>query len=478
MRVALALSVLFGFFAVLLGLIGGLVWLVVYAFASGHGGAAAVKLGFVAAVLALAIGRAVFVAVRIRQEPAGVPLTREAQPELWRVVDGLAAVAGTRAPDDIRLIPEVNAAVWERTSLLGLRAGERHLVIGMPLLAGLAVGELRSVLAHELGHYGGGHTKLSALTYRAKNALQLTVANLTGALGWLFGHYARFYAVVAASANRAQELHADEASVAAAGRDTAQSALRKLGPLSVAWAHFEREFLALVPDAERTPPVLAGFRTFLGDVRVGEQLGEIGVRLLDEEPESVFDSHPPIRERIAAMDGMDAAGATADDRPSWVLLAGVPDLERELVRDFGPAADWPEVVARAHAVRVERMGRMLADAARAGGTAEHGTPDEVLRALGRGELLRIGEPLIAAGAPADQLVAAVTQLLGGAVVAELLCTGRASFALDWTGDPKVVLADGTELDPDELVGPAVADPREAEGVRLRVASLCDRTLTD
>ncbi|MEO6089207.1 MAG: M48 family metalloprotease, partial [Umezawaea sp.] len=461
MRVALAVSLLLGFFLLVLTLTFGLVGLVIYAYRTGHGGVGALKLGVIAAVLAAAIGGAVYKAVRIKHEPSGVPLTREEQPELWRVVDELAVIAGTRAPNDIRLVSEVNAGVWERTGLLGLRPGRRYLELGMPLLAGLSVGELRSVLAHELGHYGGGHTKLSALTYRATNALALTVDNLTGALGWFFAQYAKLYAVTAASANREQELHADEASVAAAGRATAQAALRKIGPLSVAWSHFESEFLSLVPEAERTPPVLAGFRTFLGDPHIGERLGGIGVRMFDEESKSVFDSHPPIRERVAAMEAMTGAEAAADDRPSWVLLAGVTDLERELIRDFGPAAEWPEVVARGRAVRAERLGGVLADAARTSGVAEHGTADEVLAALGRGELLRLGEPLIASGAPANQLVAAVGQLLAKLMSAELVRGGHAEFVQDWSGEPRVVLADGVELDVAELVGPAVADPREA-----------------
>ncbi len=34
--------------------------------------------------------------------------------------------------------------------------------IGAPLLIGLSVDQMRSVLAHELGHYSGRHTALAA----------------------------------------------------------------------------------------------------------------------------------------------------------------------------------------------------------------------------------------------------------------------------------------------------------------------------
>src|SRR5207244_3243782 len=111
--------------------------------------------------------------------------------------DELAHIAQTRGPDEVRLVPEVNAAVMEQASLLGLQSGKRSMMIGLPLLAGMSVGELRSVLAHELGHYGGGHTKLSALTYRAKVALEVTAAHVNGtAAGYLLVPYAKLYARV------------------------------------------------------------------------------------------------------------------------------------------------------------------------------------------------------------------------------------------------------------------------------------------
>ena len=81
----------------------------------------------------------------------GPTLTPADAPALWEAVRERPAEAGTRAPDDIRLLPDVNAAVSEDTRLLG-RGGTGHLYLGVPLLQTLDVGQLRSVLAHELGH--------------------------------------------------------------------------------------------------------------------------------------------------------------------------------------------------------------------------------------------------------------------------------------------------------------------------------------
>ncbi|MEU5694753.1 M48 family metallopeptidase [Actinosynnema sp. NPDC020468] len=479
MRAFLAVAMLVGFFVIVLGLVLGLGTLTVLGFTVGHSAAAGIKAGFFTLVVVAALGGALYKAIRLRQEPEGVPLTRAGQPELWRVVDELAVVAGTRSPDDIRLVPEVNAAVWEKTGWLGLKPGPRYLMIGLPLLAGLSVGELRSVLAHELGHYGGGHTTLSALTYRAKNALALTVDNLgDNVLRRPLGWYAKLYAMVAASANRAQELSADQASVTAAGRATAQSALRRLPSLAAAWNGYHRDYVSLALDAGRTPQVLGGFRAFLDDPTRGAELGALQDRLVDEQAKSVFDSHPPIRERVAAMEALPSPDVPADDRPAWVLVAGVPELERGMVRgDLGPVADWPEIVARAGATHVARYARVLSDAGVEAGVG--GTLDSVLDALEQGRLEALRPHVLRPEVQHDReaLVEVVTELLAATVVHELVSSGRASIVVNWGGPWRLVTADGTPVDESALVAPAVRDPGAVPDVRARIRDLRDGVVT-
>ncbi|MFI9815242.1 M48 family metalloprotease [Saccharothrix variisporea] len=482
-RSILAVAMLVGFFVLVLGLTVGLGAVAVIAMTTGHFGVGAIKVAVIAGGIALAVAGAVYKALKQRAEPEGVPLTRAEQPELWRVVDELAVIAGTRAPDDIRLVPEVNAAVWEKAGLLGLRPGPRYLMIGLPLLAGLTVGELRSVLAHELGHYGGGHTKLSALTYRAKNALAHTVDNLGDTmLQRPLAAYARLYARVAASVNRRQELDADAASVAAAGRATAQSALRKILSLDAAWDAYHEDYVSLAPAAERTPQVLAGFRSFLGDPRRSAELVRVADKLLDEQPASVFDSHPPIRERIAVMEALPSPDVPTAEAPAWSLVTGLSELERGMIRDdLGPVADWPEIVQRAGAAHVAHFAGLLVEAGKQSGFAPAGTLDELLTGLEQGRLGVLAPHVLSDSVPPQErdraLVEVVTQLLGAVLLDELVRSGRASFRLDWGGPWRVVLADGTTVDAPEVVAPAVQDPTNVSQVRERVSALCDRALT-
>lgn len=479
-RGLLALSLLAGFFVVAAGIVLGLAGFAIWSFAEGHGGAA-IKLVIGAVIVGMAVVTAVRSALAIRHEPGGVPLTRHDQPVLWQTVDELAAVAGTRGPDDIRLVPEVNASVSEEAKLLGLRSGRRYLQIGLPLLAGMSVGELRAVLAHELGHYGAGHTKSAALTYRAKTALEQTLNEMrTGPVRWLLRRYATLYAIVAASANRRQEHDADATAVAAAGLPAAVSAIGKLPAMTAAWDAYQSDYLGLAGMVGRTPALLGGFHSFLADPARRTQLATIEGQLIDDEPRSVFDSHPPIRKRLEAMNKLPDPGVPNDERPAWSLLADasatLPALERQLlVDDLGPAADWPEIIRLAGAENSRRGAALLAKAGKESGAAPEGTIEAVLGALRRGELLKLAHPVVNPAIDparvAEASAALITEYLGDAVVATLTESGAVSHELNWGGPSRVATADGADFDVEALVAPAVTDPAKVDAVQARLVEL-------
>ncbi len=108
-------------------------------------------------------------------EEPGVVLTEDRHPGLWSEVRSLADTVGTSPPDEIRLVPEINAAVHDTSKLLGLIRGKRRLYIGAPLLIGFDRQQLRAVLAHELAHYSRRHTSLGGVTFRGQEALAAVV---------------------------------------------------------------------------------------------------------------------------------------------------------------------------------------------------------------------------------------------------------------------------------------------------------------
>lgn len=88
--------------------------------------------------------------------PQGRRVTREEAPLLFRAID--RARGQLRAPeaDVVILSTDLNAAVLELPRFGGLGPPVRYLVLGMPLLHGLAEDEARAILAHEFAHFSEG----------------------------------------------------------------------------------------------------------------------------------------------------------------------------------------------------------------------------------------------------------------------------------------------------------------------------------
>ncbi|WP_228688331.1 M48 family metallopeptidase [Amycolatopsis keratiniphila] len=424
-----------------------------------------VMLGGLAIMVALGFG--LMSALRARRPPIEGPrLDREAHPALWEMIDDLAALVKTRPPDEIVLIGEINAAVSEDARFLGLRPGRRTMLIGLPLLAAMSVSELRSVLAHELGHYSGGHTRLLALTYRGTQTLAFTVDRLDGGPARaLLSAYSKLYLLVARSANRRQELQADEASVLAAGSRTAAAALRKVATLSPLWKDYAERYLSLGAAARRTPPVLLGFRSYLNHPVQRDWMAEYAEDIIDGEELSKYDSHPPTKRRIAALVGVPDNPVKPDARPGWSLLGApkidVPEAELDvLIRDVGPRADWDEVVKRAGRASVAEGARLLTAAGIESRLAPRGTIGEVVRVLRDGDADALAKPLRAPSR--EEGLDLLTELFADTVTAAMIDNGVAAHRLNWGGGWELCLGDGEPFDVTELVGAAVRSPRAVD----------------
>ncbi|MGK5742676.1 M48 family metallopeptidase [Micromonospora sp. URMC 103] len=412
-------------------------------------------------------------AVRTKNEPMpGLILGEREAPELWAAVRDLARAVGTRAPDEIRLVPEVNAAVSEQSRLLGLIGGRRILYVGMPLLQALRVDQLRSVLAHELGHYSGRHTRLGGVAYRGRLAIGQTIERISSRnpVGWVFRGYARLYLLVDNAASRRQELAADRSSVLLAGHEAATSALRTLPPLAAAWAFYMRRYVEPGWSAGLAPDDLfGGFAQLLNARR--DEIAGLRENAPDEE-QSRWDTHPPIGIRIAAMRDVPAGDVPPDERPAAVLLADIAAAGRQLqgvVVDHGArqVLPWAGFTAAAVAAGVQREADTVYRAAgRFAATAEPGLAT-VLDLVRAGRLGAFAEQFFANATrkeAAQRFAGPMELLLNNAAVR----SGRAHWELSWSGPARLVGADGEPWDLAEIAKLAVSPETVDEAVtRLR-----------
>ncbi|KRA37388.1 hypothetical protein ASD81_01245 [Nocardioides sp. Root614] len=445
----MAVGLLVGFYVLAVAVVGALATGAVLLARSGLDASAT---GSVVVILftlgvTVALGRALLLSRGTVGPPPGMAVSETEQPALWQEVRTLAGEIQTRAPDEIRLIAEVNAAVSEDNRFLGLVPGRRRMYVGIPLLLGLSPLEMRSILAHELGHYSARHTALGPVTYRGMMAIGRVARELghTSVLGRAAGLYGRLYVAVSHSVSRRQELEADAFSARLAGPEAAASAFRMLPPLDVAWDRFTSEYAGLGEDlGMRAQGLLEGFAAMLEDPDVLMRLvGVADAKLPDTV--SIYDTHPPLAERVARFDALPAQ--TPPTTPGSFLVS-VPEtlasFEESLFEgsDLRPAT-WSEVAAASGAARARRNRHVLGGLAGSESTLESFTT----------RISHRGPVGLLQGYPTEDERGILTALLGEAIADVLVQRGSAHFALDWAGPAKLIDADGTRIDLSESLRP-------------------------
>jgi Zn-dependent protease with chaperone function len=489
LRAAASVFMLLGFYVVALIQLAAVLALVAWISVVGNVGVG-LKLGL---PLLFAVGATVvglWRAIRTRPEPLhGLIVAPHDAPELWGLVRSLATEVGTRTPDEIRLVPEVNAAVSEDARMLGLVGGRRRLYLGMPLLQALSVDQLRSVIAHELGHYSGKHTRLGAVAYRGRLAIGHTIGRIGpwNPVGWTFRGYARLYLLVDNAASRRQELDADRASVRVAGPEVAVSALRELPIIDAAWDFYFNRYVSWGWEAGFAPDDFFG-----GFGQLVKARHEELARLRDDEPEehkSRWDTHPSNAERIAIMRAAPQAAHPVDSRPAAMLVPSIATAGfalQQAVIDVGnrQVLSWPQFTAAAATARLQRIAdRVFRSLGRLTGTADPGlgTLFELVAAGRLGELAEEFYPDATRKEAAVTFAGPMDQLFTLAAVR----SGTAYWRHSWTEPVKLVDADGAELDFEEIarlaVSPDTLEQARAQlagaGIRVEAAAIVERRAT-
>jgi Zn-dependent protease with chaperone function len=101
----------------------------------------------------------------------GVLAPRERFPQVWAALDDVHRRTGAPLPQRVYLVPDGNFFVYQHRPARRFFRRELVLALGVGALPLMREVELRSVMAHELAHYGHGHTALSRYFARAQRAL-------------------------------------------------------------------------------------------------------------------------------------------------------------------------------------------------------------------------------------------------------------------------------------------------------------------
>jgi Zn-dependent protease with chaperone function len=275
----------------------------------------------------------------------GQRLQRADAPGLFAAIDELAAAVGTAAPTEVYLTPFADLAV---TEIGGVFGGHRVMILGTPVVELLTIHELRAGIAHELGHFAGGDTRLLGIvsfTEATFGAVALggerdpfrsptTSVGLEGGLALaeavargVVRSYGKLYWWVMHSFNRRQEVLADAISAKVAGSEVAARALEKASITMTLYSHYVESDVAFAFTKGALPTDLwAGFLDFRAQV-LGTDDGRRFLETLQTQKTNRYDTHPALGDRLRAFASTAYPGLPGPDAPARTLFAGGLDLE-------------------------------------------------------------------------------------------------------------------------------------------------------
>jgi Zn-dependent protease with chaperone function len=358
-------------YAYVLGILGLLIVMLVGLIAvtaqmrggSGLAGKLAIPIVFVM----YAIVRALWVRI---PPPEGIALSRAAAPMLFQALDEISTALKAPRFHDVLLTDDFNASVAQ-VPRLGVFGWQRnYLVIGLPLMQTLSADQFRAVLAHEMGHLSGNHSRFLGWIYRVRRTWGTMLQRLEqqhSTLGdLLFTRFLRWYAPFFNAYSfvlaRINEYEADRCSAEVAGAENAAAALLRLqvGHRFLAESYWPSVNRGVAESVEPAANVYSAMSAALHAELPERDL----CRWVEEawhRPTDFADTHPSLADRLTAL-GLSRGGsarlaAWMPGEPSaatFYLASREVGLTHQLDRAWrdGVATHW---AARHEAIRNARQ---------------------------------------------------------------------------------------------------------------------------
>jgi heat shock protein HtpX len=298
-----------------------------------------------------------------RRIPFVIPgplLTAESHPRLFKEITATAAALNEPLPREVYLTGELNASVAQGRGR-GPGAKRRVMTIGLPLMQIVSIAQFRAIIAHEFGHYYSGDTRLGPWVYNSRATMARTLDALTGdsplmeivqGVRWAAAIHAlvhlaidgywRIFLKATQLVSRHQELRADELAAHLTSPEALASGLMQIHGASLVVPAFWYGEVAPALEAGYLPPLAEGFARFVAVPAVKNEIaqhlsGELKTRRTD-----ALDSHPALRDRIAALKTR-TVFFSENEHTAISLLNGLDSLEKELLRTVAPSISVAEL---------------------------------------------------------------------------------------------------------------------------------------
>src|SRR5574344_21916 len=291
-----------------------------------------------------------------------VEVKRQDIPELYSIIDDIVKEVRCFSPKKVYLSENVNACVFFDTGFWSLFFPVRkNLEIGVGLLDSENKEELKSVLAHEFGHFAQNGTSVDSSIYIGENVMHDLICgdNATEKFieNWsssnqyvwaVFGRLARAIAKLVKKSNmamnnwtskeymkltRVMEYDADAVSCSVAGSRAFISSQHKINSTGVFHAVYQRILFNYIADGNIIEDYFKGYQNIEPLLKVlmgvafdyttdaAEPLGYYKVKDSRVKIEEVWDTHPSTEDRVAQAKRLDIKKDEAAPEDSWPLVS-------------------------------------------------------------------------------------------------------------------------------------------------------------
>ncbi|TYT26659.1 M48 family metalloprotease [Luteimonas viscosa] len=319
--------------------------------------------------------------------PEGHRLDQHEAPLLQAEVERLRVAAGAPRLSGIVVDADLNAAAASVPRALGLLGHRHYLVLGLPLMQLLDREQFASVVAHEFGHFGGGHGRFGGWIYRVRASWYRLLDALAVRQGWVnrlfvrfFDWYAPYFNAYSFVLARANEYQADATAARIAGARAAGEALVRV---NLGSARLSQEFWPQLQRASLSQPAPPALLYREMGTRLRDDGGDDEARLaaaLAAQP-GFDDSHPTLAQRLQALGVAPVRVPPPRESAAEALLGELlPRLEQRFSEEWRAhiEAHWDENY-RQHARDLERFEALRAQQVR--------SPQEAVEFAGLSERL-------------------------------------------------------------------------------------------
>lgn len=113
-------------------------------------------------------------------KPQGIAIERKQYPVLFEELDRIQQKLKTPRIHSVLLTENVDAAMLQSPRLGIFGWNTNYLILGVPLMNLLSPEQFRAILAHELGHLSGNHSKISVWIYQQRRTWEQFAKNQAG----------------------------------------------------------------------------------------------------------------------------------------------------------------------------------------------------------------------------------------------------------------------------------------------------------